>query len=199
MRPYVRQLLCHFFGGHVYDKPSLPSLMRSCIICGHERTITMQFSTLLFAYRFNSEGMHDGKTGIHTSEQLMDYFSENLGQYADIKVTNTLDELVMEIKDRKVVWPTADDNDTLVWSSSLRRLVTSSRKEELEKKHGICCSCNQAFSSHNVFTKLGWRETQISGMCEKCWDDLFKDADEEDDNSSAGPDSQPEERPHDPV
>lgn len=36
-----------------------------------------------------------------------------------------------------------------------------------------CVDCEQPFTKHNVFTPAGWRETQISGMCEECWDELF--------------------------
>ena len=41
-----------------------------------------------------------------------------------------------------------------------------------------CCNCSTAFSSENVLTPAGWRETQISGLCEKCWDDIFGEDDE---------------------
>lgn len=39
---------------------------------------------------------------------------------------------------------------------------------------GCCVKCKEAFSDKNVFTHLGWKETRISHMCEKCWDDMFK-------------------------
>jgi hypothetical protein len=45
----------------------------------------------------------------------------------------------------------------------------------LDMKHVRCVSCNAGFSANNVFTRLGWRETQLSGFCEKCFDELFKD------------------------
>jgi hypothetical protein len=38
-----------------------------------------------------------------------------------------------------------------------------------------CICCNAPFSSQNTQTRLGWRETQISGFCEACFDDTFKD------------------------
>jgi len=40
--------------------------------------------------------------------------------------------------------------------------------------HG-CVSCNEPFSNDNTHTSLGWAETQISGMCEDCFDQLFKE------------------------
>lgn len=36
-----------------------------------------------------------------------------------------------------------------------------------------CIDCGEEFSNNNVFTEAGWKETKISGLCEKCFDDLF--------------------------
>lgn len=41
-----------------------------------------------------------------------------------------------------------------------------------------CVLCNKPFSDLNVFTHNGWIETQITGMCETCFDGLFPDEDE---------------------
>lgn len=38
-----------------------------------------------------------------------------------------------------------------------------------------CIECGEPFSSKNVFTPEGWAETRISGMCESCFDNLFKE------------------------
>lgn len=40
-----------------------------------------------------------------------------------------------------------------------------------------CHYCHEDFYPSNVFTPNGWKETQISGSCEKCWDALFSDGD----------------------
>lgn len=40
--------------------------------------------------------------------------------------------------------------------------------------HG-CVSCCEPFDGDNTQTPAGWRETQISGMCEHCFDNLFDD------------------------
>ena len=45
----------------------------------------------------------------------------------------------------------------------------------LSMKNLRCMSCGESFSEDNVMTSLGWRETQISGFCEVCFDGLFKD------------------------
>lgn len=39
-----------------------------------------------------------------------------------------------------------------------------------------CYSCRQSFHHSNVFTPQGWTETQISGICEWCFDELFKES-----------------------
>lgn len=33
-----------------------------------------------------------------------------------------------------------------------------------------CICCKEEISNHNVFTQAGWREVEISGMCEVCFD-----------------------------
>lgn len=40
---------------------------------------------------------------------------------------------------------------------------------------GCCIQCREPFTAKNVFTDAGWRETKISGLCEQCWDNLFKE------------------------
>lgn len=50
-----------------------------------------------------------------------------------------------------------------------------------QKLHGLittCINCRQPFSSQNVYSLLGWKETQISGYCECCFDGLFNIKDE---------------------
>lgn len=44
----------------------------------------------------------------------------------------------------------------------------------------ICINCGEKFSSVNIFTDAGARESQISSMCEKCFDELFADEDDPD-------------------
>lgn len=38
-----------------------------------------------------------------------------------------------------------------------------------------CLRCKDAFTGANVFTSLGWKETQISGFCESCFDTVTKE------------------------
>lgn len=37
----------------------------------------------------------------------------------------------------------------------------------------VCDNCGPPFTNANVFSAEGWAETQISGYCEDCFDDLF--------------------------
>lgn len=41
-----------------------------------------------------------------------------------------------------------------------------------------CIEYKQQFSRANVFTKDGARETQISGLCEKCFDTICAEPEE---------------------
>ncbi|CAN0620309.1 conserved protein of unknown function [Burkholderia multivorans] len=48
---------------------------------------------------------------------------------------------------------------------------------------GVCISCGQPFTADNVFTDAGWRETRISQTCERCFDALFDEEDDEDEST----------------
>ena len=48
-----------------------------------------------------------------------------------------------------------------------------------ETAAGCCVKCKDAFSSENVFTSAGWRETGLSGFCERCWDAMFAEEDDD--------------------
>lgn len=42
-----------------------------------------------------------------------------------------------------------------------------------------CVLCKEPFGEANVFTQAGWRETQITGLCEACFDRVTAEDDEE--------------------
>jgi hypothetical protein len=44
----------------------------------------------------------------------------------------------------------------------------------IDMKFVRCVSCGTGFSNKNVFSRLGWRESQISGFCESCFDKVFE-------------------------
>lgn len=60
------------------------------------------------------------------------------------------------------------------------RTVAQRAQRQRGEKLTHCYHCGSAFSAANVFTEAGARETQISGMCESCFDGLFDDLDDED-------------------
>jgi len=43
-------------------------------------------------------------------------------------------------------------------------------------KNQKCADCDRPFTSEIVKTPAGWKETQISGFCEVCYNALFTDA-----------------------
>ncbi len=43
-----------------------------------------------------------------------------------------------------------------------------------------CVMCSESFTTLNVNTREGWLETQISGMCESCWDKTFAEPSDDD-------------------
>jgi hypothetical protein len=53
---------------------------------------------------------------------------------------------------------------------------------ETDTPAGHCYHCKEPFSDQNVHSAAGWAETRISGMCENCWDELFADEDEDEDD-----------------
>jgi len=45
-----------------------------------------------------------------------------------------------------------------------------------EPPAGACPRCKEAYNvTVYVFTAAGWRETKLSGLCDRCWDELFKE------------------------
>jgi hypothetical protein len=42
-----------------------------------------------------------------------------------------------------------------------------------ELRFDRCLKCDSPFSAENTKSAAGWRDTQIVGFCEECYDDLF--------------------------
>ena len=42
-------------------------------------------------------------------------------------------------------------------------------------RFSFCLACEKPFGPTNVQTPAGWRETQIGGFCETCFDALWAD------------------------
>lgn len=51
-----------------------------------------------------------------------------------------------------------------------------------QRIHSTCVECGHVFSDGNTKTAPGWRDTQIVGMCEKCYDALFAEEETPDGN-----------------
>jgi hypothetical protein len=41
-----------------------------------------------------------------------------------------------------------------------------------------CIQCNDPFTDENVYTDKGWKESQISGLCERCWNAMPQEPEE---------------------
>jgi hypothetical protein len=50
-----------------------------------------------------------------------------------------------------------------------------------------CINCKRPFTADSAYSSLGWAETQISGVCEPCFDKLFADEDEDDSSPPTTP------------
>ncbi len=42
-----------------------------------------------------------------------------------------------------------------------------------------CVRCREPFSEANTWTPAGWRETRLSGLCERCFDEVTREPDSE--------------------
>lgn len=141
-----------------------------------------------YAYAFNAQGKHNGASSPKKSErEIMKYIAIQLGtnkEVHEIRICDAGDNLVMHVVGQSLVFPEVGRNlwnpQTLLFESSgssveLASEITGIQVPEEVKQGGrfkCCVFCKEPFSDKNVFTQLGWRETQISGMCEKCFDSI---------------------------
>ena len=47
----------------------------------------------------------------------------------------------------------------------------------MDGKH--CVQCGEVYSAKNVYTTDGWKETRITGLCERCFDENSPPDDDE--------------------
>jgi len=50
-------------------------------------------------------------------------------------------------------------------------------KEAGKIRYDRCLICHKPFNDENTKTELGWRDTQIIGFCETCYDEVFEEKD----------------------
>lgn len=50
-------------------------------------------------------------------------------------------------------------------------------------RYTACVSCKERFSDANCHTQAGWQETQISGLCERCFDEATAEPEEQEEFS----------------
>ena len=150
-----------------------------------------KFSEVFYGYCLNKDSTHNGKSlPITSSDRLLTWIGARVGKYPELRITDVSDNLVMHIVDCVVLFPTMGDGRTIRWDLTqqcfvpaivraieLPRPISSEAflKDHDRMRFKDCVSCRKPFSDLNVKTPLGWKETQISGMCETCFDNLFAD------------------------
>jgi hypothetical protein len=82
----------------------------------------------------------------------------------EMSITKTVDE---------------DGNETTVYTGvdlfAFRDSLAEKAFGTATQVDGHCRRCKQPFSPDTVFTAAGWRETAISGICEKCFDEMYEE------------------------
>ena len=72
-------------------------------------------------------------------------------------------QFLMRTSIRGHLLPESEQDAKLLFSQKLHR-------------HAHCAQCHQPLDSPTAaHTPLGWAETQISGICEPCFDEIFND------------------------
>lgn len=51
------------------------------------------------------------------------------------------------------------------------KLLNALKESREDSKEQVCKSCGEVLSYSNTVTPAGWDEYNISGLCEKCFDD----------------------------
>ena len=91
----------------------------------------------------------------------------------EVRICDGGDELVFHAKDGEVVYRAGFWTDL---GFDLRKMASQSDKIELSKqglsRDGLCISCREP-ALPKCYSEAGRREYSISGMCEKCFDEMF--------------------------
>jgi hypothetical protein len=118
---------------------------------------------------------------------IVEYMSKwAIDKWPEIRITDGGDDnIVMHVYKNRVLYPIIDKVD-VTWLPGENKFshpeLVLGAPTSLARFYR-CRTCKRGFTSANVKTHLGWKETQISGTCETCWDDMFKDSDEEEEDA----------------
>lgn len=97
-------------------------------------------------------------------------------------------------------WNEIRNGRLMPFLESDRELYESQKRFAAEHiKYTNCVGCTHRFSDENCFTEDGWKETQLSGLCERCFDDatmeeeydVGDEGEEEDDEWDGDEDHEP--------
>lgn len=160
------------------------------------------FDEPFYGYKMNADGTHTGSTNPFRDSDRLQLWIKNWVEVAyELRVTDAGDSIVMQIVQGRMIFPPDPNNlGVLVWdkekkdwaieapppapsvcAESLALFAAARVSKDSSGKFMHCIECQEGFSDKNVFTDAGKRETQISGLCGRCFDNMFKDEDEEGD------------------
>lgn len=88
-----------------------------------------------------------------------------------MKVGKVRDDILEYLKAQQYV----SVHDALYFLAHVESIPSPPATLLSRKEFTSCLRCKNAFSDSNVFTSLGWKETQISGFCETCFDTVTKE------------------------
>ena len=63
-------------------------------------------------------------------------------------------------------------------NKDLVKKLTADPIKNVNMKYHKCICCGKPFSHDNCYSLAGWKETQISGLCELCFDGCTKEIEE---------------------
>jgi hypothetical protein len=153
-----------------------------------------------FGYRMNADGTHNGVSNpIRDSDKLQLWIRNWIETQHELRVIDAGDSIVMQIVQGRMIYPPASEGrGALIWdkekknwavetappiSAELQALFDAARDAKDSVGRFVhCIECKQPFSLQNTHSSAGWRETQISGYCENCFDKIFAGDEDEDED-----------------
>lgn len=80
-----------------------------------------------FGYRFDKGAIYDGPTRFNLDTEIFSYIGANVTKYAEIRVTDGGDNLVIHIIDQKLIFPLAANQPANNrWDPALQQFVAIS-------------------------------------------------------------------------
>lgn len=160
-------------------------------------TEKIAFDEPYFGYKMNADGTHTGASNpIRDSERLQAWIKDWVEIAYELRVTDSGDCTVMQIVKGEMIFPPDPtgrgqlvwDNEKHDWgvkppatpNAELAALFAAAKESKgTGGRFMHCIQCKAAFTDANTHSAAGWKETQISGFCEDCFDNIFAGDDDE--------------------